>query len=566
LRRSAPAWRLAAAATAALATGAIAASPAAASLTGPGVEDGQNITVFHNIDFIAIFGYAPVGQTVTIDVIRDGVTIGTTTGPTVDTPEGPGLEANHGPAGAPQPGDCWEGHTPDILPGDRIVVSEEGGDTDEVTVDDIRFTGSPTLQDNGDITVSGIARRADGTPIPASFLDSGEFRDTSKFRGAPNQVIQTPGTVDGFTMVYKPPYMLDRNDAGLDENGRRQSLLGDGHAIGFGHVVPLPLESMLVDGVADTPGPALGCEASASEANSVLSADDDAVNLGSGSLMLTGSKMTDADDVTVTLTSSGGGTTGALSPTITGNDWTLEVTAAELAALQDGTITAAGQYNHAGDVIGGRTLEIGKDMVAPAIQADLAPGTYVGVQSLNLSAGAGEKLEYNLDGGPSFAAYKGALSLPVGSTTVTARATDAAGNVTRQQFAYVIEAPPAPAAAPAPVVVTPLAPATQVFDVRAMRVTSFVLRRSYRLGAVRYDGLGVLYKAPAGADAVTFAIYRAGSRKPVAKRTVRARGTGRQVVRLRSKRFRAGRHTLEIQPSRGGQAGQVTKKAFRITR
>ena len=44
------------------------------------------------------------------------------------------------------------------------------------------------------------------------------------------------------------------------------------HAMGFGHVAPLPLEAMLVDGVDDVPGPALGCEGSPSEANGIFDA------------------------------------------------------------------------------------------------------------------------------------------------------------------------------------------------------------------------------------------------------------------------------------------------------
>jgi Big-like domain-containing protein len=237
-------------------------SPAQASLTGPGVGAGRNITVFHNLDFVGVFGYGPVGDPITVDVIRGGVKIGTTTGPSVDTAEGPGLEVNHGPLGTAQPGDCWTGTTPDIRPGDRIVVTS-GGVQDEVTVDNIRYTGQPSLDPStGDITVAGIAQRADGTPIPASFLDAGEFRDPSgNYRINPDVVEPTAGVTGGFTMRYRPPYTGFRNRSSLTEDRRRQALLGDGHAIGFGHTAPLPAESMLVDGIADVPGPALGCEA-----------------------------------------------------------------------------------------------------------------------------------------------------------------------------------------------------------------------------------------------------------------------------------------------------------------
>jgi hypothetical protein len=134
------------------------ATPAQATLSGPGVSTGKNITVFHNLDFVGVFGYGPVGEPITVDVIRDGVKIGTATGPAVETLEGPGLEVNHGPNGTPQPGDCWAGDTPDIQPGDRVVVTSAGVQN-EVTVDNIRFTGRPALDPvTGDVVVSGIAQ------------------------------------------------------------------------------------------------------------------------------------------------------------------------------------------------------------------------------------------------------------------------------------------------------------------------------------------------------------------------------------------------------------------------
>src|SRR3712207_116650 len=152
------------------------ASPASASLTGPGVGAGRNITVFHNIDMVAAFGFGAAGDQITIDVIRSGVRIGTATGPLVDGDDGPALEVNHGPEGTPAPGDCWEQRTHDIKPGDRLVV-RHGAGVDEITVDDIRFTEGRFEDTNGDVVLRGIAERYDGTPIDPSLLDSAEFRD-----------------------------------------------------------------------------------------------------------------------------------------------------------------------------------------------------------------------------------------------------------------------------------------------------------------------------------------------------------------------------------------------------
>lgn len=248
--------------TAVMATGAalpLVATPASASLTGPGVDPGQNITVFANIDMVAVVGFGPVGSLVTVDVYRGDAKIGTASGPARDNGDGPGLEINHGVDGTALPGDCWNGAAPNISPGDRIVVTHLG-DVDEVTVDDIHYTGRPTM-DGPDVVVHGVALRAGGTPIPASFLDSAEFRsDSGKYRTTP-VVEDRAAAPGGFTLRYSYPYLAGgRNRDGLSEEQMRQALLSqDGHAIGFGHTDPLPLEAMLVDGLTDSPGHAAGC-------------------------------------------------------------------------------------------------------------------------------------------------------------------------------------------------------------------------------------------------------------------------------------------------------------------
>jgi hypothetical protein len=237
-------------------------APASASPTGPGVGPSTNITVVHDLDFVGVYGYGSVGSTVRVEVIRGGALIGVASGPAGSTPEGVGLEVNHGlESGTPQPGDCWAGGTPDIRPGDRIVVTT-GAIRDEVTVDDIRWIGRPQLEENGDVVVRGVANRADGTVIPPSELDSGEFRTaTGRYRAAPDAVEASPGLPGGFVVRYRAPYVGFRNGDGLTQAQRQQALLTeDGHAIGVGHIEPLPRESMLVDGLADVTGPAAGCE------------------------------------------------------------------------------------------------------------------------------------------------------------------------------------------------------------------------------------------------------------------------------------------------------------------
>ncbi len=103
------------------------------------MDAAHNITVFHNIDFVAVTGYAE-GELLTVEVQRGGNIIGTATGAARgDAVEGFGLEVNHGPEGAPLAGDCWEGNVPNIRPNDVIRVTSDSSD------DKVRSTrsGSP---------------------------------------------------------------------------------------------------------------------------------------------------------------------------------------------------------------------------------------------------------------------------------------------------------------------------------------------------------------------------------------------------------------------------------------
>src|SRR4051794_30860852 len=284
------------------------AAPAGASVTGPGVRAGHNVSVFATIDFIGVFGYS-VGTPMTIEVVRGGRTISSVTADTISTADGGGLELNHGPVGAPAPGDCFEGFTPNVVAGDVVRITADGG-TDEVTVDNVHIDQGPVEQPNGDITVQGVAERFDGTPIDIAELNSGEVRNTSRFRGAPTSVVRTPGTASGWTATYSPPYIVDRNRNGLDELGRKNAILFGDHAMGFGHIVPLPAETQVADGVGDTPGPALGCEVAPAATSGIghsslksinLDALAGAPNAGDVALTLGGVAAQDATGGTVTL-------------------------------------------------------------------------------------------------------------------------------------------------------------------------------------------------------------------------------------------------------------------------
>ncbi|MGB3634569.1 MAG: chitobiase/beta-hexosaminidase C-terminal domain-containing protein, partial [Rubrobacteraceae bacterium] len=427
--------KLLAASAAALVVSAGLAATSWALPTGPGIRDGKNITVAHNIDFVAVFGYT-VGDPMTVEVFRNGVKIGTAGGPAQNTAEGGGLEVNHGPAGAPQPGDCWENITPDIIPGDRIVVTGDGG-TDEVLVDDILITDDPIdatdTADTSDVYVEGHASFADGTPIPVDQLNSGEIRVGSRFRAGPNEVVRTPGTTDGFRAIYKEPYNIERNRDNVDP---KQAILNGDHAMGYGHVAPLPPESQFVEGVGNANGPALGCEGSPQEANAVVTADDEAVNLTSGDLVLGGTAQSDATAVTGTVSDGSGGSvpfdaTGSLSTNAGEKSWTATIPRADLEQLADGTLTVAGQYTVGGTDIGGRELQILKDTVAPAKPtATPGGGRYDRLQRVTLSAENGASIHYTVNGSrPTLDSRTFNRTIPVTATqTIRALVVDRAGN------------------------------------------------------------------------------------------------------------------------------------------
>jgi hypothetical protein len=271
------------------------------------VGDGRNVGIFHNIDFIAGFGWQE-GLPLTVEVFRNGQRIGSASGPTIAVDEGlplaGALEVNHGPEGAPQPGDCWTNYTPDIMPGDEVRLTQ-GAETDSVIIDPITVDRGPFLNADGNVQVEGRASTANGTPLAIAALDSGGVLNTSKFRGGPNQLFRTPGTTDGWTMIFDPASPMDasrdgREPAGLTRATRLDLLMAGEYTMGYGHVAPLPRETQLHEGNGDAPGPALGCEGLASESNAVSSLDDGAINLASGDLVVTGKAMagTFDDDIT----------------------------------------------------------------------------------------------------------------------------------------------------------------------------------------------------------------------------------------------------------------------------
>jgi hypothetical protein len=576
---------------------AFAATSSAQAAVGPaGIRDGRNITVFHNIDFVAAFGHAP-GEAVQVDVVRGGHRVATARGSAVPTPEGGALEVNHGTEGAPLPGDCWEGATPDVRPGDLVRVTTAGG-VDEVVVDDItidtvtRQPGANAIAgDNDDeIWVQGVARSGlDGSPIDAGILDSGEFRDplNGQLRMEPNEVVA--GAAAGtYVAKYRAPFTFVKGATSTPL--ALEALLRDGHAFGFGHV-PLPSgalrpDAMLVEGMGLANGPALGCEASAAAASSIGSTSLDALNaatlgaLAPGDVALTvGGWAADGVGTADVELRDEAGATVVKPVTLTGGagqqGWGATFTKAEVLTLAQGALSAR--------LVGaGAVRTVVYDTVVPAFTAGLPAGTYTGAQRVAIS---GDPVTYQLDGGfPR--SYTGIpIELGPGAHTLVLRAEDDAGNVATQTLAYDIRAlpaPPAPPAAipPAPPAAAPVigpAPVTLVAAAAQRSPASLVptiLGARGRVGRAqaRRAGLTARFRAPAGTRTATVTVSRmaGGALRFVGSKRARVR-PGRATVRLDARslrtRLRPGLYYVEVVlRGAGGRSGDPAAAFVRVLR
>ena len=272
-------------------------------------------------------------------------------------------------------GDCFDGHTPDIRPGDLVRVRGPIGapiSVSDIIVDDLGYSGPATETADGTIEVRGWARTAAGAAIPVGGLDSAEFRD-GQLRGVPSEVVADTAAgapVGGFVIRYAPDWVPDRNSGNVGAAGIRTSLLTTGgHAIGFGHTAPLPDEAQLIDGIDDTPGPALGCEGSPAARHAVTQISNatpgylNAADLaGAGDVTFSGVSF-EASAVELSV---GGIVADA---TITGpagsQTWTAAVPKSQLVALADGNLTASMISTTAAGDVAGVSKTLVKDASTP---------------------------------------------------------------------------------------------------------------------------------------------------------------------------------------------------------
>jgi hypothetical protein len=397
---------------------------ASAALAAPAraeVAPGRNLEVNHSIEFGVLEGWN-AGQTVRVDVRRGATLIATKT---VVFDASRTVDINH--LGG---SDCWEGvpgRTPDIKPGDRVVATVLDPATGNPTADvDYLFVRNIVFDENADGTMTGFARGRETSP--------GVFNINAPIDAAADVIEARRVAGDRFDRVFAP--------ADLDATGAFNNVFIGG--------VPLSGE-LFIDHIeqsgggngtttasrssdeVERPCGALATTALSSASHAVINA----ANVGTD-LVIGGPRLA---PTTVTGITFGGRT--YVADNSAPDTWSARIPAADLAALANNashTLTVTFS-----DSAPAESRTIRKDVTPPSVGATLSPGTYTGAQSVALRSDGGEDVRYTLDGSlptASSRVYDGTpLVLGVGTHTIRAFATDAAGNRHDVTLNYTILAP-----------------------------------------------------------------------------------------------------------------------------
>jgi Chitobiase/beta-hexosaminidase C-terminal domain len=558
---------------AALAVAAAFAGPAGAAVTGTHV-----IAALPDSSGLELSGY-PHDTTLAIALIRNGVTI--STGSATTDAAGDGAINGGGT-------DCWTGVTPDILPGDTVQVTG-GGFVDSMVVQGT--TADVPVQTAADtVVVHGTASDSQGNQLPVTGV---EARITSKTLFSNGKRVLRAGTGNPFLLSYDT------------QTGTAWTATFSGLSASDVQLATHPLESRGVftnaaaneSTISQNPGargPTAPCTAPLLR-DAVTSSSPSAVNIAhAGSSLVLAGVAQDATAVDVSLDDDDPSTAAVTVPAVTpspatgAQTWTATIPASSIAGLRDGTLTASATYDVAGGTIGGASLRILKDLVAPdAPSASPSPGTYPTAQVVRLSqADAGAAVHWTSDGSTPTEASPvlapGAGITVSGSQTIRTVAIDPAGNAGPVgTFAYTIAPPGAGGGGSAAAAVPGATPVIQriqsagaargVLGAQARRGALVV--RALSVAVLRGRALRVTMRVPSGAGVVRVRVFRARNGRPSGAPLVTAlrlpAASGRYVVTLRARALRALRrgrpYVLEVRAGTSRSSlGSPTRRVFRV--
>ncbi|NUR76011.1 MAG: chitobiase/beta-hexosaminidase C-terminal domain-containing protein, partial [Thermoleophilia bacterium] len=451
-------YRLLTVVAAAVVAFALAAGAAEAAVVNP-PANGHGVLVFPVRDFVSATGYN-AGQNVTVDVVRNGVVIGTSNATADDSGT---VEVNH-PGGA-----CWLNTTPDILPGDVVEVLTDPVTGDATTTANVVVT-QPATNVGGTVVIKGTAQDAAGNPLPIGELQQRMISKTL-FGVNGRRDLRAPGNG---TLAYDAAGSIHwtASYTGLSAGDIALATAGESRMIWLGPTPALVNQATLYE-FGQVGGPAAPCTSplAATAITNISRSVVNSVNVGTD-LVVSGVSQSAAISVAVT-TPAGIANAAVFAPGPAGTEtWTATIPATQLAALPQGSFPVTATFTGLGapgpDV---RTLM--KDTVAPAAPtATPAAGTFSEAQAVTLSdADPTAQIHYTVDGSAPTAAspiFTGQLKVTA-AQTIQALAVDPAGNAgPLASFAFsIVPQVPAPPAPPAP----PAAPATTPAAVTPAEVT-----------------------------------------------------------------------------------------------
>jgi len=532
------------------AAGAIVGAVAALGLTpaaDAAVKSPRSIEVAHGRDLVILSDY-PKNTPVTVDVLRAGVVIATST--QYETDSSGLLELNH--VGGD---DCFDGGTaPDIRPGDMVQTTIRGDDVDFMVVQNVTYDGPPvertrtvttttpnpdptlpdievtTVERTGVFEVTGTALAADGvTPLEGDI----EVRLNHPAR----RIWENTGRRDW------------RVTAQADANGRYVAAFDtDGSAADKAVIEDAEMAALWLGSTTELSGyDGTGSPCNPAPNAGITSVTPAVVNGAAQEITVSGFAPAGA---AVTLN-------GVDVPVTPQGGWSATISALNLA---DGPYTVTAVID---GVPESRTIRV--DRTAPAAPAaDLPSGEYTLPQVIQLY---GEnEVRYTTDGSePTKASPKatGAITLTT-ARTIKAIAVDAAGNAGPvATFTYTekparVVLPPEPVIVERPIevvrelirevpVAAPPAPVGTPVVVRpAARIDSVVAPRTVRLSAAR-KGVRIVIAT----TATSIRVAASGG----AKITALHRTAGGYALRLRATRKGAYKVTVRL---RNGATKVVT--------
>jgi large repetitive protein len=385
------------------------------------------VVVFPERDFVVTEG-GPGNLALDFAIVRNGVTISTATG----TTDADGLlEVNH-PGGV-----CWQGVTPNIMPGDVLRVTEDANPANgyEVRTQGVR---APQAQIVGnDVVVRGVALDDAGNPLPLSRVEQRIVQP--EFREAPepmekrdirattddNNLVRDPSVEGGFIATH----------SGLTAVQRDKAVAGQTRVLGWQRTAANGDRlGLTIFEAGEVGGPGFGgCPLGNDYAVTAFSRPS--IRIGHNGLTVSGTS-NNATAVQVKLVDGAAATSDpSKAATITGSTFKAAFTKAQVNRLRDGRLRAVGSFTVDGTAIDGVVKSIVKDVKAPRpAQSDTKSGVYQRAQSVNLFRAAGEprtsRIFYTTNGRtPGLGSLRFARSIRVTSThTIRAVVVDQAGN------------------------------------------------------------------------------------------------------------------------------------------